>query len=216
MTERIRFYNRKEWLEGRRAMNGIGGSEAPAVLGDSKFMSRLELWRLKTGAAAPKDLSDNPAVARGVRMEGAVRGWFKACHPELRVYHHPYDILYQTERPWLFATLDGETVDRETGELGIVEIKNAEPRGREGWAEWDGRVPDQYYDQILHQHLATRRRRIWLVAALWSMSGDVTIREYEWRVDDGFILDAQAVLSQEERFMGWVRDGIMPPTPIRL
>lgn len=216
MTERIRYENRNAWLQGRRERNGIGASEAGAILGDNPSLSRMDLWKIKTGAMPEQDLSDNELVQRGIRMEKAVRYWFKCSHPELRVVHHPYDILFQTERPWLFATLDGEFTHRDSGEAGILEIKTAEPRGRSGWEEWDGRIPQKYYDQLLHQHLATGRRWFFLAAALWSSNGDVVFREFEFLVDDGIAMDAQIVLQSEELFMRYVRTRQMPPTPIKL
>ena len=215
MTERIHNESRGEWLAERSNIRGVGASEAAAAAGESKRLTRTELWQVKTGRKAPRDLSGLEVVQRGVRMEGAIRAWFAACHPELTVKHFPYDILYQTERPWLFATLDGEVVC-EDGELGVLEIKTAEPRSRADWEVWENVVPMDYYCQILHQHLATKRRKLWLAAALWHQNGDVTIREYSWTVDDGFAADAQWLLGQEENFMHYVETGTIPPTPIRL
>lgn len=211
-TERIHFKNREEWLAGR--IRGLGASEAAAAAGESKWMSRIDLWKLKTGQKEAPDLSGNAAVQRGVRMEGAIRGMFTAMHPELKIYHHPFDILYQTERPWLFATLDGETVDRESGELGVLEIKTAQPRNREEWEVWNTGVPNHYYLQILHQHLATKRRKFWLMACLYGTDGDMTLREYEWTVDDGFHEDAAWLLGKEEVFMDYVERRQIPPMKI--
>ena len=208
----MRFDCREDWLAERG--RGIGASEAAAIVGDSKFQTRAELWELKTGKREAKDLSENEAVQRGVRMESALRTWFAACHPEFEIRHFPYDMIFQEERPWLYATLDGEFFDRETGESGVLEIKTAAPRGN--WAEWDGQVPSMYYDQILHQHLATGRRWFYLVAGLWKQNGDVIIREYEWKVDDGFRADAEWLLAAEESFWGYVLRNQRPPEPIRL
>lgn len=208
MTERIRYRNREEWLLARN--RGIGASEAAAAVGESKWMSRIDLWKIKTGQKEAPDLSGNEAVQRGIRMEGAIRGVFAAMHPELKIYYHPFDILFQTERPWLFATLDGETVDRKSGELGIMEVKNVQPRNREEWEIWNNGVPNHYYLQILHQHLATNRRKLWLIACLYGMNGDMTIREYEWTVDDGFHADAEWLLGNEEIFMGYVNSRRIP------
>lgn len=212
MTERLHCVNREDWLSNRG--RGIGASEAAAIVGDSKFMTRAELWELKTGKRSAKDLSDNEAVQRGVRMEGALREWFKACHPELETVHYPYDMLWMPERPWLYATLDGEFFHKESGETGVLEIKTASPRGN--WAEWDGQVPAMYYDQILHQHLATGSKWFFLVAGLWKQNGDVVIREYEWKADEGFLADAEWLLAAEESFWGYVQRNQRPPEPIKL
>lgn len=212
MTERLKFKNRTDWLAGRAAINGIGASEAWAAASGGK--DRLNLWKEKTGRKEPDDLSDNPDVQRGIRMEGAVRQWFAAAHPELIVTHHPFDILYQTETPWCFATLDGELTEKEKHEQGVIEIKNVQPRKKEDWQSWDGRVPDRYYMQILHQYNATKRKFFWLVAALYQSNGDVTIREYLFKADEAFRRDAAFLMQSEELFLDYVKSGQIPPCEI--
>jgi predicted phage-related endonuclease len=54
--------------------------------------------------------------------------------------------------PFAFATLDGELYD---GRHGILEIKTTEIMRSNQWAEWDGKIPQHYYIQIVHQLLAT-------------------------------------------------------------
>lgn len=212
MTERLHFENRQSWLENRR--RGIGASEAAAAAGLNPSYTRMKLWKLKTGQTEDEDLSGNELVQRGVRMENAIREWFKACHPELTVEHYPYDMLYQTERPWLYATLDGEVTVSATGEKGVLEIKTAEPRGRDGWAEWDGQIPQKYYCQLLHQYLATGRKHFWLIAALYSQNGDVTIREFYVEADETFRANAQWLLEAETLCWDYVQRKLPPPTPI--
>lgn len=213
MLERISFKSREEWLAWRG--NGIGASEAGAIMGDNKARTKIDLWKVKTGAAQEQDLSGNEIVQRGVTMEPAIRAVFAARHPELRVEHHPYDVLFQSERPWLFCTLDAETYD-ESGEPGTAEFKTAEPRSRAEWEEWESGVPAKYYDQILHQHNATGWRRHSLMAFLFRLDGDILIREYEFRVDDGFKLDAQIVLETETMFWADVQARRIPTMQIRI
>lgn len=216
MTERLIFNSRAEWLAGREAIHGIGASEAAAAIGESRRKSRIDLWREKTGRKEPEDLSGVEEVQRGIRMEGAVRAVFAANHPELIVTHHPYDILYQSERPWLFATLDGETTDNDIHhEQGILECKVVTPRTKEDWKEWENGVPGEYYRQILHQHLATGRTKIWLAAFLFQKNGDILYREYTFHPAD-IMIDAQIVLDGEKLFMEYVQEDAPPPTPIRL
>lgn len=213
MTERLSFRDREEWLTFRQS--GIGASEAGAIMGTNKSRTKLDLWRIKTGQTPEPDLSGVEVVQRGIAMEPAIRAVYAAKHPELRVVYHPYDVLFQRERPWLFCTLDAETYD-EAGEPGTAEFKTASPRSREEWEEWNGRVPDKYYDQILHQHLATGWRRHHLMAFLYRGDDDIIIREYEFRVDDGFQLDASIVLETEILFWDDVQKRRIPPVPIRL
>ena len=72
--------NREDWLSARGGH--IGASEASAILGLG-FMSKMDLWKIKTGRAEPKDLSQNEAVSYGNRAEDALRNLFMAKHPEL-------------------------------------------------------------------------------------------------------------------------------------
>lgn len=211
--KRIRFQNREEWLQWR--VNGIGASEAGAIMGDSKWQTKIELWRLKTGEAQAQDLSGSEVIQRGVRMEPAIRAVYAAMHPELKVVNNPYDVLFQSDRPWLFATLDAETYDAND-EPGTAEFKTAQPRNREEWEIWDRGVPANYYDQVIHQHLATGWRRHHLTAFLFRLDGDIIVRDYAFTVDDGFQMDAQIVLDTETLFWDDVQNRRIPAMPLRI
>lgn len=207
MLMRKKIDTRETWLSERR--RGLGASEAGAVLGLSSFMTATDLWKLKTGQTEPKDISDNEVVARGVRFEPAIREMFKAAHPEWKVEHHPFDMLYQSERPWMFCTLDGEILT-EDGINAVLEIKTSSPAGKSGWEKWNNQVPQSYYCQCLHQLWATGFSFVILFAALFSMDGQITLREY--RFDRSELQDDMDYLLQEETaFWKHVQDRTMPP-----
>lgn len=213
-TQRLHFEDRETWLAGRNTQ-GIGASEAAAVVGVSPWMTPLELWRLKVGAAQPKDLSGSPAVSRGVRMEPVLRDLYAAMHPHYTVDYHAYNILYQEDRPWLFATLDGEVTD-DQGRRGILEIKTSTPNGKLGWAKWDGRVPDNYMTQILHQMLATGWDFVDLLASLENMDGDLSIRTYRFERTE-LTDDLAWLLEREEDFYkNHVLTGTPPAAILRM
>lgn len=203
--------SREDWLNARGGH--IGASEASAILGYG-FMSRMDLWKLKTGRAKPKDLSDNEAVSYGNRAEPALRELFMAKHPELQLFYRPYDFVYQEERPWLRATLDGELLD-EDNDLGILEIKTATLMSKADWQKWNGRVPDGYLCQISHQLLATKARYVYLFAELIGANGDSTIREYLFLRED-MKDNMEYVLQEEEKFWQFVESDTIPPTPLML
>ena len=211
--QRISYPDRATWLAGR-SERGIGASEAAAVCGMSPWTTKNELWELKRGIRKAKDISDNAEVQRGVNMEGAVRDFFSALHPEYMVVHYPYDILYLEERPWMFATLDGELL-ADGGKTGILEIKTSSPNGKAGWSEWDNRIPNHYYLQILHQLAATGYDFAILQAALWSRDGDVTLRAYPFDRAD-CEADIAWLLEKEAEFWESVQDGRRPGATIRL
>lgn len=212
MLKQIHYPDRAAWLAGR-SLQGLGASEAAAVCGMSPWMTRNELWEIKRGLRSPKDISGNAEVQRGTNLEGAVRDFYAALHPEHVVEHNPFDILYQSERPWLFATLDGEILAAD-GKTGILEVKTATPNGKTGWAAWNNRVPDHFYCQILHQLAATDYDFVILVAALWGRDGSITIREYRFDLQD-CLEDLNWVLEQETDFWQSVHTGKRPGAAIR-
>ena len=213
-TQRLHFEDRETWLAGRNTQ-GIGASEAAAVVGLSPWMTPLELWRLKVGAAQAKDLSGSAAVSHGVRMEPALRGLYAAMNPGYTVDYHAYDILCQEDRPWLFATLDGEVTD-DMGRRGILEIKTSSPNGKIGWAKWDGRVPDNYMTQILHQMLATGWDFVDLLAALENMDGDLSIRTYRFERAEQADNMAWLLEREEDFYKNHVLTGTPPAAILRV
>lgn len=210
--QRISFPDRASWLTGR-LVQGIGASEAAAVCGMSPWLSKNELWEIKRGIRKTKDISDNADVQRGVSTEGAIRNFYAALHPEYTVEYFPFDILFQSERPYLFCTLDGELTDGD-GRNGILEIKTSAPNGKAAWAEWDGKVPSHYYCQIIAQFIATGYSFAVLQAALWTRSGDIILREYSFERAD-CEADLAWLLEQEEEFWKSVQTGKRPGAPIR-
>ena len=211
--ERLTFSDRDSWLAGRGS--GIGGSDAAAVVGLSPWQTPIGLWKQKTGTEVAKDISENVAVQQGVRMESAIRGFFQSSHPEFTIEYHQFDILYQSERPWIRATLDGEIIT-ESGQRGILEIKTSTPSGKMGWSKWaDGHIPPNYLTQLVHQLLATGYDFAFLFAALYCANGDVMLREYQ--IDRSDISDDLIWLrDKEDEFWRCVQERTVPPMTLTI
>lgn len=201
---------REEWLSARDGH--LGASEASAILGYG-FISKIDLWKIKTGRAKPKDLSENEAVAYGNRAEEPLRQLFMAKHPELSLAYRPYDFVYQSERPWLRATLDGELID-EDGDRGIFENKTATLMSKADRQKWNNRVPDGYLCQVAHQFLATGFRFAYLQAELIGKTESV-IREYLFLRED-MENNMAYLLSEEEKFWRCVETDTLPAMPLRI
>ena len=211
---RIRARDREEWLRLRK--NGIGGSDAAAALGLSPWTSPLELWLQKTGQKTELDLSNNADVAEGVRMESPLRELFRAMHPALTVEHRPFDMIYQSGRPHSFSTLDGEYyLNDAPNERGILEIKRCMPTSRAKWEEWDGRVPQHYYIQILKQLGDTGYQMATLLAALIRQNGEILIREYTFRREQ-LEEDIAFVVDGVDRFWRCVQERRRPPVVLTM
>ena len=211
MLERKAYSNREEWLSGRTA--SIGASEAAAAIGLSPFETQHELWERKTGQRESKDLSGNAAVEYGNRLEPCLRSMFQAEHPELTVEYHQFDVLYQSERPWMTATLDGELTD-EQGRKGILEIKTSSIGKKAQWDAWRDAIPMHYLSQVCQQLYVTGWDYAYLYAKLLKLNGDSELRTY--RIERGeHEEDIRWLVSEIDKFWKLVETRTPPPTILK-
>lgn len=214
MLQYKHFKNREEWQKGRYKFPGIGASEASAVVGASNWMTATELWEIKTGRKKPKDLSENEIVQYGTDAEQHIRGLFMLKHDNYILDYKPYAFLFQSERPWLRCTLDGELTS-EDGEKGILEVKSHFVRGKSDLKQWDNRIPDAYLCQILHQFLATGFGYAYLTAELIFQDFSSQLRTYYFEAQD-YLEDMDWLLAEEEKFWESVQSGNSPSVKLIL
>jgi putative phage-type endonuclease len=201
--------SRNEWLEKRT--NGIGGSDAGAAVGLNKYKSNVDLWKEKTGAVKPTDISGKPAVAYGKAAEYHLRELFKLDFPEYSVEYSEFRMYFREENPFMFATLDGELTDSD-GQRGILEIKTATIQNSAQWDEWNEKIPDSYYAQILHQLACTGWDFAILKAHLRYLKGDdlrATTRHYKIERKD-VESDIDFLVKKECEFWKCVESNIVP------
>ena len=197
------------WLEARK--KGIGGSDAACILGMNPWKSNVDLWKEKVGLVVPEDISDKPAVKYGKEAEAPLRRLFELDHPEIVVSYDQYGMIANDpDRPWLFATLDGDLTKGTSH--GVLEVKTTAIRRPADWDKWSGRVPDNYYIQLLHQLLATGYDFAVLLAQIkWQKDGEPqkTIREYTyWRSEVQSDLDY--LRPAEDTFWSYVQEKRQP------
>lgn len=188
---------REEWLNLRT--QGIGGSDAASILGLNKYKSNLDLYYEKTGIKK-NNFSGNDATEYGKKAEEHIRGLFLLDYDFYSEYHE-YRMYANDEHKFLYATLDGELTDKY-GKRGVLEIKTTTIRNPKQWDEWDNKIPDSYYVQVLHQLLATGWDYAWLRAYIRYFKGDdlrVTIKDYYINRAD-VIDDLEELLKAEIKF----------------
>lgn len=205
--------SREEWLECRR--QGIGGSDAGAAVGCNPWKSQHALWMEKTGRVIPEDIGDKPAVKFGKLAEEHVRALFLLDHPELSCEYHEFRMYASDKYPWMYATLDGELTETETGRRGIYEGKTTEIKRPEQWDEWDGRIPQHYYVQLLHQMLACEWAEFAVLFACiryTTKDGERRMMMREYPIERKDVAEDLAWLEmQEKSFWHKVQSDIEPP-----
>lgn len=185
---------REQWLAERRT--GIGGSDAAAILGLSKWRTPYAVWQDKTGQGA--ELPDSAPLKWGRNLEPIIRQEYAEATG--RTVWQPKEMLRHPQHPFMLANLDGMTEDRR-----IVEIKTA--RSDAGWGEpGTDAVPVEYLLQVQHYMLVTG----FPVADIAVLFGGQDFRLYEVAAD----AELHALLVEEEtRFWQSVIDNV-PPEPV--
>jgi putative phage-type endonuclease len=186
--------NRDQWLKDR--MSGIGGSDAPAVLGLSKWKTPLQVYLEKRGELGPQPESE--PMRWGTRLEPIVRQEYADRTGE--VVRMPEGLLRHAAHPWMLATVDGIA---DSGRL--VEIKTA--RTADGWGEpGTDEVPQAYLIQVQH-YLAVTALPVADVAVL---IGGQDFRLYHVPADREL---QDLIIEQEAEFWQAVQKGT-PPNPV--
>ena len=128
-----------DWYNQRR--QGIGGSDAAAVLGYSHWHSAYDVWRSKIADVAD---ADNESTRRGTRREPELIQEYSNLTGK-QVYKAPH--LIHPDYGYVHANLDGII----PGER-VIEAKTA--RRRDGWGdEGTEDIPIDYYLQTQHYML---------------------------------------------------------------
>ena len=132
----VLYPSREAWMEHFR--DGIGASEAAAVLGVSPWKSNVALWEEKVGLTVPEDIGDKPYVRYGTEAEPLLRELFALDHPEYDMSFTPFLVYHHPDKPYITCTPDGELVERATGARGGLEIKTTEIMSALDWERWKG------------------------------------------------------------------------------
>lgn len=174
----------------------IGGSDAPGVLGCSRWETPISVWARKTGEVVTEREETLP-MRVGKIMEDGVAELF-AQETGLKV-RRVNESRVHPKYPFLAAQIDRLVV----GEESVLECKTAS-----GWKakEWDGEeIPQEYIIQALHQLAVTGRKRAY-VAVLIGGNQDFKIKKVER--DDGLI--AQMVTKEVAFWNDYVIPKVMP------
>lgn len=174
--------NRSEWLEARK--KGITGTDASAILGLNPYMTNQECFDLKMGYKQPEDISKKDCVVYGQKSETPLRELFKLDFPQYQVKYKKYDLRINKEHQFLIGSIDGELIDKTTGQHGILEIKTTEILKSMQYEKWNDKVPDNYFCQVLHYLLVTGFDFAILKAqfkSLWNKDLRISVKHYEFR-----------------------------------
>lgn len=146
-----RKMSHEEWLVSRR--NGIGGSDASAILGVNPYSSPLRVYLDKIGKSEEQET--NEAMRQGTDLEQYVADRFvEATGKKIRKCNK---ILQHPEYPWMLANIDRDIVGENAG----LECKTTSPYSKFKFDE--GEINPHYYWQCIHYMAVTGADR-WYVS----------------------------------------------------
>lgn len=144
---------RDEWLAERR--NGIGGSDAGAVVGLNKYRNAFDVYADKLGITEP--VPDNEAMRQGRDLEEYVAQRF--CEETGKKVRRRNSMMINTEYPFARANVDRMIVGENAG----LECKTANILSLQRYK--NGEYPSEYYCQCVHYMAVTGAER-WYLAVL--------------------------------------------------
>ena len=161
------FLNREDWLNGRKNLRGIGGSDSSAAIGQNKWKSNRQLWLDKTGRSEKKPEEPNQAMRYGTMAEEHIRRLYQLDTEEkYEVQYRENTILKSKQFPFMLYSTDGLLIEKETGRTGVLEIKTATLMSGLAKAKWEDSIPQSYFIQVLHGMVVTGALFVELRASL--------------------------------------------------
>lgn len=185
--------SREEWLERRR--HSIGGSDAAAIVGLTKWASPYTVWADKTGRLPEKEETEAMRLGRDLEQYVATR-WSEATGKKVRRVNA---MLYNSLYPFAHADVDrwviGENAGLECKTTSTLDVKQF--HGVE--------FPEQYYAQCVHYMAVTGADR-WYLGVLVFGRGffEFCLERDQAEID--------ALMGAEERFWPCVVNDV-PPAP---
>lgn len=184
-----------EWLEFRT--HGIGGSDAPIIMGASPWCDAHTLWLRKRGEA-PEQF-ENDAMRRGKLLEAEARERYETLSGLIfqpQVFQH--DTFH-----WMIASLDGITADGKE----VLEIKCPSEANHHEWI-----VPEKYLWQLIHQAEVTQCERVHYV----SYRPGAKVPLWNITYTGSFLRErAPQLIEAEAKFWQQVQTGTPPETAER-
>lgn len=144
----------------------IGGSDAAAVLGLSRWSTPLQVWAIKTGQIPEPDISSKIAVKLGLKLEDTVADFF--ADETGKKVRRCNETLYHPQYPFLAANIDRRVV----GEESILECKTAS-----AWKakEWQGEdIPQEYIIQCYHYLAVTGAKKAYIAVLIGN-------QDFQWK-----------------------------------
>ena len=211
MVSMITLKNREEWLAKRKSF--IGGSDASCIIGCNPYKNNVELWEEKVGLRTPEDISEKEYVKYGTEAEEHLRALFALDYPQYEVKYAENNMWLNDSFPFGHASLDGWLLEKETGRMGVLEIKTTNIIQSIQKEKWNHRIPDNYYAQVLHYLAITGLDFVCLKCQMkYNYNGEIFLNTKHYFIErEEVVEDIAYLMKAEEIFNEFLKKGERPP-----
>ena len=188
------------WLAWRA--EGISATDIPVIMGLSPYKTSRELWMEKTGRQNPPDLSGNPNIQRGHRLEDAARQFAESAYDEVLL-----PICAEcSDWPVLRASLDGFSSEGEPFEFKAPSQKVFDEVLEHGT---DSPIYRMYEMQVKVQAVVVGATsgRLFFYMEPTGDGEEPLVREFRITVSDA---DQEAILSAAKAFWDLIQTDTAP------
>ena len=194
----------EEWLEYRR--QGIGGSDAAAILGLSPFATARDLYYDKLKLVGYEDRKSNWVAKKvGHLLEDLVAEIFHV-KTGYRIYQVK-KMFYHPQHPFMLADVD-YFIDLPNGKTAILEIKTTHYQAKDHW--WrDGEevVPVNYEVQGRHYMCVMNVDEVYFCCLYGNSEDDVIIRH----ITRNMAYETELIALEEDFWEGHIQSRVPPP-----
>lgn len=180
----------------------IGGSDAAAICGLSRWKSPLQVWAEKTGKIKEEDISDLLHIKLGNKLEQTVCELF--MEETGKKLYRVNETIFHPEYDFIAANIDRRVV----GEDAIFEAKTCS-----AWKskEWEGEeIPQEYIIQCWHYLMVTGKARCYLAVLIGN-------QDFKWKVIERNDAGFKDLLNREILFWkDYVKTDLMPSVITRI
>ena len=148
-------------------------------------------------------------IEYGTKAEEHLRELFKLTYKYKYKVSHSNDFLVSKNNKMFGGSLDGEILDLETNQMGVLEIKTARINNSIQSYSWKNQIPQRYFIQGLHYlNITNYDFIIYCVELRYEIDNKVWFKRYDVRIDRKELVDDLKYL--EEAVLSFWNDYVVP------
>jgi putative phage-type endonuclease len=161
---------------------GIGGSDAAAVAGISRYKSNVDVYLEKIGMSNSDDGDNEPAYWGHVLEDVVAQEYCKRTNKQVAKEEK---LLRSEKYPWMIANIDRTIVN----EAAILECKTCSAFKYKEWgADGSDEIPDEYIIQCAHYAIVTDAKYVDLAVLMGGQYFGIYTYQRNKNLEDNLIM----------------------------